>query len=418
MKDAGGPTHQGALRGYEWSPMARTFVNTLQQQALSQLGIFDNRLSRIDDDVVLELAKARAENSGCSVDAAVAAIRGDATNDDLPTPFEVPSWYNMLLGYSDDIAAAAAEKGRPLAFRPMFATRASGQVNATTTLVPGTRDEFVIMFEAGLFGFLNLVSKLVASVLLTTVKLGNVIELDLDATWRVSREDVSRFFDVYGAYIVAGNPMYATRYFPSREVLPLHRTLLQGSELFVLGHELGHVIGGHFGELRHEAQVFPGVRAAQLPNEWQEELEADADGFELMLAVAARKHFTPELAYAGAEMFFIAIELLDYAFTAIEVGAEWPQKVREKSKLMQDALNQRPVAIDLGSHPPPAMRRDYIRQLARAALPAETARRAGLLGERVAEIMNRLWTETAPLFEDMHADGIRAAAIWREQPTA
>ena len=345
-------TYPGALRGYEWSRQARTFVDDLQRQALRKLGIPDTRLSRVDERVALEIAEARADDFGGDTDAALAAVRKETTNADLPTPFEVPVWYNMLLDYSDEIAMAAAEAGKPLAFRPMLATLASGHVNAVTALVPGTRDEYVVMFEAGLFGFLNLVSKCVASILLTTARLGDLIELDLDEPWRVSREDVSKFFDVYGAYIVAGNPMYATRYLPSRDLLPIHHTLLQGAEYFVLGHELGHVIEGHFGQARHVAQVYPGITMAQLPSAWKEELDADANGFELMLAVASRKHFTAELAYAGAEMFFTAIELLEYALVAVESGEGWPQHVQQRYARLEDSLLRPTSDTQFGSHPP------------------------------------------------------------------
>ena len=407
-------TYLGALRGYEWSREARSFADDLQQRALRKLLISDNRLSRLDESVALEIAEARVDDFGGDIDAALAAGRKETTNPDLPTPFEVPVWYNMLLDYSDEIAAAAAEAGKPLAFRPMLATLPSGHVNAVTALVPDTRDQYVILFEAGLFGFLNLVSKCVASVLLTTARLGDLIELDLDKPWRVSREDVSRFFDVYGAYIVAGNPMYASRYLPSRDLLPIHHTLLQGAEYFVLGHELGHVIEGHFDQGRQVAQVYPGISIEQLPSTWREELDADANGFELMLAVARRKQFTAELAYAGAEMFFTAIELLEYALLAIESGTEWRKVVQQKYDRLRDSLLRPTPETNLGSHPPPAMRRDYLRQLAGTTPPAETARRANLLAERVTEIMNAVWVETAPLFERLHADGVRPAAVWGE----
>jgi hypothetical protein len=411
MNRATGDNHPGALRGYEWSSAARTFVNDHQQKALHKLGIADNRLSRVDDQTILELAKARASAFGGDIDAAIATIRAETTNDDLPTPFEVPSWYNMLLSYSDDIATAAIEAGSPVGFRPMLATIASGHVNAITVLVPGTQHEYVIMFEAGLFGFLNLISKLVSSVLLTTAMPAELIQLDLDAPWHITMEHVSRFFDVYGAYVVAGNPMYATRYIPSADLLPLHQPLLLGAELFVLGHEYGHIIEGHLRVPRDVACVFPGVPTANLPNAWKEELEADAHGFELMLAAAGHRGLTPELAYTGAEMFFTAIEILECALIAIKFGAEWPQRVQAKYDAIKESLIRREV--DLGTHPPPAMRRDYLRQLAGVTTSAETARKAQKVAERVTNIMSELWTKTALLFENLHEDGVKPAKIWR-----
>jgi hypothetical protein len=79
-----------------------------------------------------------------------------------PSRFERADTYAIISGLAADIEKTAAEFGIQLPSRPTLGTLPLGQLNAMAIRVPDTRD-FIIVFQTGVFGFLNLLSKVVAA---------------------------------------------------------------------------------------------------------------------------------------------------------------------------------------------------------------------------------------------------------------
>src|SRR4051812_7837907 len=79
--------------------------------------------------------------------------------------------------------------------------------------------------------------------------------------------------------------------------------LTQASELFILGHEYGHVICGHGTNKRMISSEIANENVKEVRFSWEQEFEADSVGLMLAMEYYGRiGNFA--IGYTGAEMFF------------------------------------------------------------------------------------------------------------------
>ena len=169
---------------------------------------------------------------------------------------------------------------------------------------------------------------------------------------------------------VAGQPYYEL---PSaeleRELMLFSVSLHGGIESFVVGHELGHVIisvskkGREFNQLAIGLMMEQLVKIkslenpGELANQWGTEVAADLIGLMSILQEG------PPDYYSAIELFFIICELLEeekHIQDVLEIYNAYEAAGQDTHQLDALLKNKNPF---LKTHPPAAMRLNFLRQL-------------------------------------------------------
>ncbi len=301
------------------------------------------------------------------------------------------SWADSLLsGLCKDIQRGAVTAGLPLPpSMPVIGTLPTGRVNAMAIPVPNS-SEHIVAFDSGLFNFVHLFCKALllalpyeetqgAAGVTTPADISqwcNSLALDGDC------EYLTRFQQVLLASIFLGDPRMCEAYMPQRHILHLAEELVRVSELFIVGHEFGHITLEHLtpGNARRAPMDRFDVEAKSYT--WTQEYDADRAGFALMLAA------TPEsdirTCVAGATLFFSCIEVIEHA------------------RAILDPPVGEGIYVESISHPPPSLRREAILNLVRQASqdPVEGGE-AVHLARLFQELAQRLMHATTPLLESL-----------------
>lgn len=388
----------------KWSPTARELLTQLQYSCSQNLGN--------DAKNIYSAAEKRlAEQMGATLGSLLSMTR----NDDLPTPYEYPVLYNLMLEYAGNLELAAEKLKRPLKFDPLLGTINSGRLNAMAIAVPGTK-EFLILFEGGLFGFLNLISKIVSKIIIKKSTSENV-ELQFDGPLNIETLDIERFIDALIAYTVYGHPNFAKQYMPKEEIRAFHDMLLISSELFIMGHEYGHVIEGHLDFNSVVSSAIADVSINECLRDWSQELLADLCGIELSIIAAQQRGYSIRVAFAGADMFFGCAQLIDWTHAILTHGEQWENVITDKfdraSKLLQSFVDEESVSHSLGSHPLSIHRRLWLRSNLPNLLPKGVSDSSAIvLADRIEQIRLSLWEKSLPYLLQLHSSGVRPAVIW------
>ncbi|KQX55792.1 MULTISPECIES: hypothetical protein [unclassified Streptomyces] len=308
-------------------------------------------------------------------------------------PDEHPGGYMVIHMLADQLEASF-DGSFP---RPVLGMMATGEINALTLLAPGSQTHLVV-FEDELLNFANLFSKAVALAMpYEDAEDGGIaFSVDIDRVRshvRESPEAVRRFREVVLGYLLEGRPSAAPQYFPPEAVATMGGILRDGMELFVLGHEYGHVMAEHVAD-RQSPRRLLGTEEGEVTEvgwKWEQEVVADLLGWNLCLEAMYRNHGAA-LAHAGVELFFSACEVLDRAVPLLVTGTNAPRP-------------QSPT------HPPAELRRDLVRTHTQARLE-ENAAPLLELGAAIQEIVDILWEQTAPLILDLHRRGVVPDARW------
>jgi hypothetical protein len=255
--------------------------------------------------------------------------------------------------------------------------------------------DFAIVFQRELFNFVNLLSKIVSYAL-------PLKEADHEATAvytsneaierRLAEDDTCarRLHELLKAYLVAGDTLSAPQYFLADEWRPPAAALLASMELFVVGHEAAHILGGHFdGQLSTGAVPFsPEIDEVQWS--WMQEFDADVLGLSLSMTNLRDNGIPPSASYWGADLFFtiddiVSDVLLMWSFGGVGVASE--------------------------THPASAER---VKNLRRAIRPISDAAAGGPLyfAELADWILRRLWAEVRPHFASFRNSGGKLAPMW------
>ncbi|MGW1513590.1 hypothetical protein [Streptomyces sp. NPDC002394] len=281
--------------------------------------------------------------------------------------------------------------------RPVLGMLATGEINAVTLLAPDSQAHLVV-FENELFNFANLFGKAVALAMPYegSVDEGVAFSTDVDQVRRHLRdspEAVHRFRDVVLAYLLHGRPSHARPYIPSQIIRTMGSILRDGMELFVLGHEYGHVMGEHVADRQAPRRMLGAgdVDVTEVAWMWEQEAVADLIGWDLCL-MSMGESFGPALPHAGIELFFSACEVLERAVPLLITGGDAP----------------RPGP---STHPPTDLRRGVVREHAKERL-GEGAAPVLQLGAAIHEIVEVLWAQTAPVITDLHRQGAVPDARW------
>ncbi|WP_406063283.1 hypothetical protein OG462_32990 [Streptomyces sp. NBC_01077] len=375
---------------------ARAFLWELQAQIAEVRGLRRGRQGAGWNELLVETGRRMPGLSDEVVDRVVAL--GTTPQDHWPPcgPDEPPGGYWLIHTLADRL-----EKSFPASFtRPVLGLLATGEINAVTLLAPDSQAH-VVVFENELLNFAGLFSKAVALAMPQERAEGDRIAFSVDVDKvrrhvRDSPEAVRRFREVVLAYLLEGEPSRAPQYFPPEGVDQMGSILRDGMELFVLGHEYGHVMAEHVADRKGPRRML-GTDGADVTEvtevawKWEQEAVADLIGWNLCLG-AMSGDYGPSLPHAGVELFFSACEVLERAVPLLVTGANAP----------------RPASP---THPPTELRRDLVRGHAKERLN-EGAAPLLQLGTAIQEIVDVLWEQTAPVILDLHRQGAVPDARW------
>jgi hypothetical protein len=386
---------------------AQRFLSQLQEATYLRLGI--------DPRAVADAAAAVLD--GRFLDAYVAATFGDLDEDEkelllvslrevsrdldvVPSRYEDPLRYQMIRKRAEQIESAATTHGMELSDRPLLGTLPTGQVNAVTYLVPGSRDH-VVLFERELFTFALLLSKAVCCTFpLEPSASGKTTFATGPAPVRRRIEEhpelIERFTEFVLAYALTGRPTLAKPYLPERAHQHLALVLRTSLELFVLGHEYGHVLARHLSQVSRTAPSRAQLDDVDaLEYSWQQEYEADAIGCRLAHSAMKSLGHDSALSFWGADSFFSGMDVMDRATSLLLHGDEERQT--------------------LSSHPPSELRRERLR----ATLPhivmekhPEEHIKPVQLGWTIQAVIEELWVRSRPSVANAHKRGLRPARQW------
>ena len=313
-----------------------------------------------------------------------------------PTPFEEVWTYKVMMDLAAQLKEVAPTVLPAVKTIPLFGTLRSGELNAMAIKVPES-SEHIIVFQDGLFGFANLLTKAIAASLPdTTLRSGDVKfswkPRQIKKGWATNDEPLRRLDEFLSAYIIGGHPHAAQQYFLDHRHTVLGQILLEGFELFIFGHEFGHVFAGHLDSALDAPDHLGAKPVERLSPSWKMEFEADYVGFALAMSAMGRKKFDPATSYAGIDLFFSSLELVHRATSMLSFG-----EIRERPRS--------------ATHPPPQLRRKMLwRHLDQ--IGKGRARQARRLASGAERILDMMWSRLTPTFEDRHKRGVRPAPEW------
>jgi hypothetical protein len=316
---------------------------------------------------------------------------------EVPSPYEDPIAYSAIKELSDEIHVAVDLLGLKLTSKPVIGTLPLHDINARTVLIPEST-EHLVLFDSGLFTFFFLFSKAIAQAF-PTVDDGNG-KLKTDLSTEAIKNHVgknpdvgTRFIQAVGGYLM-GRPSSAPQYFASTLHNLISDYFINSLELFILGHEYGHVVAGHLSSDTPTAAMIPSSSNSPeaLEFSWNQEYEADLYGAVLSIAAMNAKYSEGEgsvlrfaegeggvLRFAGSELFFGAVDIVDRAMSTIAFGH--PESRRLSF-----------------THPPALERRLTIRRSLPKIMSREAATLIVDMGEAIEDAIEALWQEAMPEF--------------------
>jgi hypothetical protein len=314
-----------------------------------------------------------------------------------PSKFQDIQTYALMVDLADKIRSTADAMGLRIPSEPLLASFASGQVNALTIHVPKARRSLVV-FEDQMFTFANLFAKVLGQTIVFVGEDEDGPEFSLEheamaEQIRSRPEILQRFWEALIAYVVSGRPSEAPQYYlwgPPSMIGALFR---EGLELFVMGHEFGHIIKSHNSRARQTMLLLDDEEVETIEWNWQQ--EHAADGIGMVLAVGAlRENYDLALSFAGADLFFSLLELLDRALSLLTTGDENNVRVSP-------------------THPPPAARREAVHDLLYELVEKpEDAEAAIALTDHLREALELLWHPCRDRLLTLHAQGATPDRRW------
>jgi hypothetical protein len=382
------------------------FLEQLQRQAQ---GMSRTSLATLveerEEDPDPDLERSILESVGMNDERRLAAGRREfrkqiaAARQTIPTRLEDLNSHMIMKHLARQLEKAAEQQELDLPRMPVYGSLPVGQLNAMAIRVPG-QGEYLIAFQNGVFSFANLLTKAVARSFRLKGIIGDGTQAafgwklrDFRRSWAKDDEPLRRFGEFLHAYLVFGDAHQADHYLVQDPFhLPAY-ILREGFELFLFGHELGHIVAGHLGSAP-DAPHMLGAMAVDVPtSSWQMELEADGLGMDLAMQAMLNNRCDLTTSYAGIEMAFTAMEIIDLARSTL--------------------LGGRPSEAPAGrTHPRHAVRRMFLRRLLQQRLGKKAAKQPIKFAETLERVLHEMWRRVEPRFKVLHAEAERPSPIW------
>jgi hypothetical protein len=339
-----------------------------------------------------------------------------------PTRFENPMIYLAISEASTRVYTMARERGWPLPTQPLVGTMPTGDIHAYTVPVPQemraneSDADHLIIFDWQFFLFVHLFSKAIARAFpsVPSQKHKGFSELSLDE--KKIRHNIEKnsliteeFTDLLVAYATTGEPGRSATYTSAGEFKlrsletgnrELAGTIRESMELFVLGHEYGHVVQ------RNRGDSLALARSLIRPGQDEEEVrsssalrgplgEIDADLYGLLLATGIMQSGLDfATAYMGIDAYFTGTDMMRRALSVLRRG--------------------RSDYTATPTHPSLTLRRELLRE-SLLVLPLNEKARADAIanGKTVEFVAELLWDRTYRALKDLHRRGTELAPWWQ-----
>lgn len=404
------------------STKAKRFLLELQANAATDRNSGSGRRPNLSRAALILAIQDTVESGRVPAEGAILRHLQDAAVELGCGPLEDICAYAVLMRNVRRIEASVKEVyDRNLDPLPTFGTLPQGDMNARALRVPETSEDFVVVLQQGLFDFLFSVTETFAAILpfgdsgsliLPLDKAGNNVDKKFlrELVHKRIKEMILQqehdktllhFLEAVTTYLSLGN-LDATTIWWGREHLQFKSFLVKSSIRFVVAHELGHIYKGHLWSAERKVLALNGQDVEYAAPDWNAEYAADLEGFWLgeadQLASRSREVRAAGATW-GAELFFCACELVEWAYSVLEFGEDGHRLSN--------------------SHPPPHLRRKTLRSnIGSIAMEAEhrndtTVGRLFAPGVLLEILSTELWKTVEDLFMNLHEAGYRPAPIWR-----
>lgn len=225
----------------------------------------------------------------------------------LPTRYDAPGSYHLIDGLVSRIKHAAEALGWNRIDFPLYASVPTGQVNAVAVDLPCSSQPF-LLFDDQLLTFCNLMAKVYAQCLFPLPGTQTCDKQSIEATIACEPALAHRLAAILDAFIRTGRPAVSSPFPVDARSARLASYLREGMELFVVGHEFGHVYAGHLAGAGRQAKVAEkhGISFAH-----SKEFEADYIGMILAIKAFASEGEEPWLVMAAIRLFFSSLDLVN-----------------------------------------------------------------------------------------------------------
>lgn len=290
----------------------------------------------------------------------------------LPTRYDSPWGYQAISSLLLTLKQTAEELELDTAEFPLHATVPTGQVNAMAVNLPCSTKTF-LLFDPQLLTFCNLIAKLYAQCLTPNERFRSGDVSILHAVVGGSPEIAERLKGVLEAFVKTGRPGTSSPFTVDTGSIRLSSRFRTGMELFVVGHEFGHVYSGHLSKLLSRLHMIA-------PNFGQSDShrkEYEADYLGLILTVCALRKEGWELweILGSIKLFFSSLDLASRYADFKSYGA------RRKF-----------VSTESATHPSNESRRQAIdRAIESFSVEAEDIRMVEQFDSLIDETTNLLW---------------------------
>jgi hypothetical protein len=229
------------------------------------------------------------ENERDDWERSLSEYKEDLLGSQFPANAGNLAYYSTLTGLIGDVEQAAARLGYEVPEAVTFGLLPTGRVNGLACAVPA--GGLIVAIDDGLFNFLYSLAKAIATFCDVTVTDSSMdiswVDEDIARVVRMNEEANRRWLEALVATLVYGYPNVA----PQRPLLDnrayLVSMLVTSVEFFLVAHEFGHLILGHYerNDATSKWRLSSGAEVEEINPEMEEELDADRLGLELL-----RKH--------------------------------------------------------------------------------------------------------------------------------
>ncbi len=295
----------------------------------------------------------------------------------MPTKYQDIDGYSILTKLFQTIETTAKHLSLTITSQPIIGTAYSKEYNAFAAKVP-TTDEHLIVFEGELFILANQLAKIVAQCL-PDFKISDESVSFSFKTDRIKNHILTnkilqqRFADLVENGIRKEQATKMKQYYLQEPYGRLQWELLNSLELFVVGHEYGHIVLGHLANSSTFKCIIKQKEVEKISPSWTMEYEADLMGVTLLINTMNQESMAP-FCYCGAELFFTFLDLVDRVISFFDNGKE------ERSEGSQ-------------SHPPPLERRERIRLALKTLLHPSHLESYQVTSEFLETVYEELWSK-------------------------
>lgn len=224
--------------------------------------------------------------------------------------------YDIIRAFSDLIEEKKEEFSKQynveLKKFPVFGTITMGEFSAQA-ISCGELDESLMLFSDGLFGFANLISKLVATAYpMKNDAAGSYSSKKEDILENISKNNllIARFLDLMLAYMLCNDAHRAKQYIIEKEYFNFSEIIRDSFEYFVVAHEYAHFSLGHLSAESNKKLFGQDCKDVEkIIFNWAQEIEADKLGAVLTLHVMTQRGYDVFISGMG---IWVCLTVLDY----------------------------------------------------------------------------------------------------------